>query len=306
MTEPKVGALSRARRDTRAALDQLDAMTDLPTPELIAMLEDRERRLPAALTMASRKEPGTLPPLFAVMRRMSRVEANALLPRLAAFGSPAEKWLIDGLRSKKAFMRQGSALALGRLGTPLAVDALVRLLVEEPTEIWSEVARALGDIGTSAVMPLAARLREVDEDNRERIVQALAHVASRSSEGGPAQNRQAIETLATGRDALVANAAKRALQLAPDVRSAHEAVRLERREQTLVRAFTRRFYDSLDHADSGEFILDPQDIEELDEMSLEEEAGDLDDDPIGGHLDESDLEPLEPSQPRFPLQAPRQ
>jgi hypothetical protein len=160
-------------------------------------------------------------------------------------------------------------------------------------------------------MPLAARLCDVDEDGRQRAVQALAQVASRSIDGGPVQNRQALETLASGRDVLVANAARRALQLAPDVRSAHEAVKQERREQTLVRAFTRRFYDSLDHADSGEFILDPEDLEELEELSLDDDVSELaegdDDDRVGGptEIDDSDLEPLEPSQPRFPLQAPR-
>jgi HEAT repeat protein len=237
----------------------------------------------------------TLPALFAVMRRMSRVEANALLPRLAAFGAPAERWLIDGLRSKKAFMRQGCALALGRLATPLAVDALVRLLFEEPTEIWTEVARAVGDVGAPAVMPLAALLREVDGEVRERAVHALAHVAARTAEGGHPANRTAVETLASGRDALVANAARRALVLAPDVHNAHQAVRSERREQTLVRAFTRHFYDALDN--DADFDLDSDQLEAL---SLQDEEDDAD------PLDETDLEPLiDDSHPGLPIARPQ-
>jgi hypothetical protein len=279
MTEHRA-AMPRRREPAAPRAD----FSGLGTGELMALLDDRERRMQAALTIAARKEVATLPALFGVMRRMSRTEANALLPRLAAFGAPAERWLIDGLRSKKAFMRQGCALALGRVATPLAVDALVRLLFEEPTEIWSEVARAVGDVGAPAVMPLAARMREVEGDVRERAVQALAHVAARSADGGHPANRTAVETLASGRDQLIANAARRALVLAPDVRHAHEAVLSERREQTLVRAFTRHFYDALDGDADADFDLDSDQLEAL---SLDEEGDDYDE-----ALDEGDLEPL--------------
>jgi len=76
---------------------------------------------------------------------------------------------------------------------------------------------------------------------------------------------------------LVSNAARRALVLAPEVRNAHHAVKSERREQTLVRAFTRRFYDALDGGDS-------EIIDELDSDNLE--ALDDDDAP------DDDIEPL--------------
>lgn len=271
-----------------------------PLEALTALLEDRDARLEAAVAIAARRDPASLPALFGVLRRMSRVEANALLGRLAAFGPPAERWLIEGLRSRKAFMRQGCALALGRVATPLAIDALARLLFDEPTEIWTEIARAIGDVGAPAVPALAARAREVEAapgERSDRLVQALAHVAARTAEGGPAANRAAVEALATGRDALLANAARRALVLAPDVSSAHQAVRSARREQTLVRAFTRRFYDSL-RAD-GE--AEGDDVADLDELSSDELEAlvDMDED-----LLEELLEPDEPEPPRSPTAAP--
>ena len=240
-------------------------LSSLGSMELLSLLEDRELRLDAAMALARRREVSTLAPLFAVLRRMSRAEASALLPYLVAFGVPAERWLIDGLRSKQSFLRQGSALALGRLGSPLAVDALVRLLFDEPTEIWTEVARAIGDLGAPAVSPLCARLREVEGDERERVVHALAHISARVGAGQPAA-RAAVEALATGRDALVANVARRALVLAPEVLNAHEQVRAPQREQTLVRAFTRRFYDIL----TGEktVVTDDDEVSELDEDDL--------------------------------------
>ncbi len=261
---------------------ELAELSDLPTGELVSLLEDRDQRLAAATALSARKEQPTLPALFTALRRMSRAEANALLPRLPGFGAAAERWIIDGLRSKKAFMRQGCALALGRLATPLAIDALVRLLFDEPTDIWTEIARAIGDIGAPAVMPLAARLREVHGDSRERIVHALAHIAARANDGGGEENRAAVEALATGRDALVANAARRALVLAPEVRNAHLAVRSERREQTLVRAFTRRFYDAISGDAGATRAANDADISELDSTEFEtlDEDEELEDDEI--------------------------
>ncbi|MEO6954954.1 MAG: CpXC domain-containing protein [Polyangia bacterium] len=239
-------------------------LSSLGSVELLSLLEDRDLRLDAAMALARRRENSTLAPLFALLRRMSRAEASALLPFLVAFGGPAERWLVDGLRSKQSFMRQGCSLALGRLGSPLAIDALVRLLFDEPTEIWTEVARAIGDLGAPAVVPLCARMREVEGDERERIVHALAHISARVGAGQPAA-RSAVEALATGRDALVANVARRALVLAPEILNAHEQVRAPQREQTLVRAFTRRFYDIL----TGEKpAVDDDDISELDEEDL--------------------------------------
>ena len=53
-----------------------------------------------------------------------------MLPAVTRFGGAAEKWLLEGLKSKKSFMRQGCALALGTLKTPAAIDALCKLLVD--------------------------------------------------------------------------------------------------------------------------------------------------------------------------------
>jgi hypothetical protein len=266
-------ALKRARAQGGAGVD----MRALDSGELATLLERKELRREAALILCERHETPSLPPLFSVIRRMPRGEANMVLPALTQFGPSAEKWLIEGLKSKKSFMRQGCALALGTLKTPLGVDALVRLLLFEPTEIWTEVARALGDAGSLAVMPLAAVLREQEragrrsspataEDTKERIIQALAQIAARGL-------RAPVEMLAAGRDQLVAQAAQRALVLAAEVKAADDKVRAGTTEQTVVRGFSRRFYEALtrgpeDLHGGGDRPMDR--IEELDADELEE------------------------------------
>lgn len=265
-------AADSVKRARAAAGGGVDLRT-LATSELVALLEPKELRREAAVVLCERRETPTLPALFSAIRRMPRAEANLVLPAVVAFGPPVENWLIEGLKSKKAFMRQGCALALGALKTPLGVDALVRLLLFEPTEIWSEVARALGDVGAQAVMLLAARLRETDPERRERIVQALAHVGARSDAA-----QAPIEMLAASRDPVVAQAAKRALALVPETRAAHERVRrgktsAQGHEQTVVRSFSRRFYEALERGVpySGAIELDPAELEEVAGDSLADE-----------------------------------
>jgi hypothetical protein len=266
-------AVKRARASSGAGVD----LRSLDTAELVSLLDPgpnadparRELRRQAALILCERREAQTLPLLFAALRRMTRGEANVILPAVTQYGAASEKLLIEGLHSKKAFMRQGCALALGRLRSPLGVDALAKQLLVEPTEIWTEVARALGDVGAQAVMPVAAQLRSsgLGGEQRERVVLALAHVAARGT-------RQPIEMLAAGRDALVAAVARRALDVAGEVRSADDVVRNGRgawAEQTVVRGFSRRFYEALE-AGSGAIELDPSDLEELGQEAQRESA----------------------------------
>ncbi len=259
------GAVKRARAGSGGGVD----LRTLDTAELEALLERRELRREAALVLCERRESPTLPTLFSAIRRMQRNEANVVLPATTSFGPAAEKWLIDGLKSRRSFMRQGCALALGALKTPLGVDALVKLLLFEPTEIWPEVARALGDIGAQAVMPLAARLREVDDDRRERVVLALAHVAAHGVKGP-------VEMLAAGRDKQVADSAQQALSLTASVHEGDEAMRKGlAAEQTVVRGFSRRFYEAL----GGSIELGPDDLVELDETSADADEPGGDDGP---------------------------
>jgi hypothetical protein len=261
-------SLRRARASSGGGVD----LRALSTAELVALLEQKELRREACVILCERRETQTLPAIFAAVRKMQRNEANVVLPAVTRFGGAAERWLVDGIKSKKSFLRQGCALALGQLRTPAAIDALVKLLTAEPTEIWGEIARAVGDAGPSAVQPLAAMLREVDVDDRDRIVEALAQVAAR----GPA--RAAVEVLANSRDALVSGAAQRALARVAEVRAADSETRRGGGESTVVRGFSRRFYHVLDGDDSGGVELSPDDIEEIDDSAPRKKARRSDDD----------------------------
>lgn len=229
------GKAATFRRLTRQELP------DASNEHLVKMLDDAELRVDAALLLCERRDATTLAGLCQALARMPRLEASRVLPAMTGFGANSESYLIDFLAAKKAYLRQGAALALGQLRTARGTEALCQALIEEPTEIWGEVARALGDAGAQAVMPLGAKLRDVavSSEERDRIVRALAHIAA----GGV---RGPVEMLGTSRDAVVADAAKRALALVAEVQRLDKEVRTGTTEHTVVRGFSHRFYEALD------------------------------------------------------------
>jgi len=178
-------------------------LTDKSTAEVLRELERKEGRKDAALELCRRGDRQHLPAIFVSVKRMTRGEAMRVLPAAVHFGADAERLFVEGLEARKSYLRQGCALALGALKATETTDALVKLLLEEPTDIWREVARSLGDIGRASVMSLAARIREAEPEGRERISLALAHVAAHGT-------RNPIEALAGGRDPAASACARRA------------------------------------------------------------------------------------------------
>jgi hypothetical protein len=216
---------------------------------------------------------------------MSRAEAVRILGKSVKFGAAAAAPLIEGLGSSKAYLRHGCALALALLRTDEGTHAVIDLLVSEPTEIWREIARAIGQIGPAALMPLASHVGRQGERlppaTGERVAWAMAHVAVR---GG----RSALEQMAAGQS-VVAPIAQQALTLHGN--AARDEVRVrpgggDARDVTVNRAFSKRFFEALEadrpdvaqqaiheiEADGGAELLDDADliVEEDDEAELDE------------------------------------
>ena len=259
-------------------------VTGLATEALVAMLGQRERRMIAAIELCRRGDPAAIRPVFGAIEAMSRAEAGRVLGHVVGFEREAEPHLLSLLESRKGFLRQGAALALAVLKSAVGLEACCDLLLDEPTEIWREVARALGESGDGAVLPLAARLSQRPAATHERAAWAMAHIAAR---GG----KRAIDALAAGRDPVVAGVARHALELTDLAKSDHLQVRGDRipRDQTVNRAFSRQFFAAIaaEPAQIGSgvdgtgamLLLDESDV--LEAMDVDDEA----------ELDEKDLIP---------------
>ena len=186
--------------------------------------------------------------MIAAVKKMSRAEAVRVLGMSVKFGAAAAPPLVEGLASSKAFLRHGCALALALLRTEDGTLAVIELLLNEPTEIWREVARAIGQIGPPALMPLAASYGRLGElatpAAQERVAWAMAHVGVR---GG----KTAIESMAGGQS-VVAPVARKALELLGSAATRSGPPRSNRsaegsqpgRDVTVNRAFSRRFFEA--------------------------------------------------------------
>lgn len=275
-------------QDRVARGEELDQLTE---DGLRALLTEKTRRMAAAIELCRRGEPAAAPAVFDALAGMSRAEAGRVLASAVGFGHAAEPHLLDQLKGRKGYLRQGAALALGVLKTEAGVEAICDVLFDEPTEIWREVARAIGEAGPGAVMPLAARLSHRPDAPRERVAWALAHIAAR---GG----RRPVEAVAAGRDPVAAGTARHALELCDLAKSDHLQVRGHRtRDQTVNRAFSRKFFEALGATDPGgseghegvdlsapAMLLDESDV-------LEAVDVDADLDEVEAELDEADILP---------------
>ncbi len=267
-------------------------VSDCSFDELIAHLEDKDKRLDAAVELAKQGEERAIGPVFNTLRRMTRGEAVRVLGSTPGFGDKAIAHLMDGMRSRKGFLRQGCALALSVLKGEEGIEGVCDLLISEPTEIWREIARALGEAGSVAVMSLASRLASVDskdeagEEVGERIAWALAHIVGN---GGS----QPVNTLARGRDPVAAAVAGRALELAETAVDENRQLRGTDtpREQTVNRAFSRRFFQALESAHLGGAEISDREGADLSQPAMLLDESDLMDVDDAEPLDESDLIP---------------
>ena len=61
----------------------------LATAELVSLLEQKDLRREAAVVLCERHETPTLASVFGAIRRMTRAEANRVLPAVPQFGQIA-------------------------------------------------------------------------------------------------------------------------------------------------------------------------------------------------------------------------
>jgi len=249
----------------------------LSEDQLLPLLAERSQRRDAALELCERGNPKLAEPIYRAVCNMTRSEVARVIPAMLPLGREVARFFVKGLKHRKSFLRQGCALALGSMKAEEGIAALMEMLLAEPTNVWKEASRALGEMGTLSLGALIAGVKNADAQGRERIAWAL------SQSGLDPDCRVEVEAMARGRDTRLARVAARAAELMEQVRQNDEEVRGGRplRDQTIVRSFTRQFYDAM----AGEVSeLDEEDIleqeEVLDETDILDEAVEVSDDDI--------------------------
>jgi HEAT repeat protein len=88
--------------------------------------------------------------------------------------------LIDALDDRRE-VREVAILSLGRIGDPVAVDALIEKLKDENWDVRSSAAKALGQIGDPrAIEPLIQSLRDKSETVRWLAANALTSITDQT------------------------------------------------------------------------------------------------------------------------------
>lgn len=221
--------------------------------ELVASLEDPQARLAAALELCRRQAELAAQPLIAALPHMGRTEAVQVLAAAVRLGLSVEGPLISALASSKAYVRQGAALALSLLRGDEGAAAVVTLLLTEPTEIWKEVARALGQVGPSALHHVARTVRDEGSSAlvEERMAWALAHLGARDC-------HKAIVQMSSGHSIMAPIAAKALLLVEPAARD-HQALLSDDgdEELTVHRSFSKQFFAAVAGTFGSAFVEEP-------------------------------------------------
>jgi len=123
---------------------------------------------------------------------------------VVGLGAPAVPPLIQALGDSDSEVRLAAAWALGDLGDPQAVPALIQAL-RDHWDVRRSAAEALVKIGTPAVPPLIQALGDSDWDVRRAAAEALGKL------GDPQAIPALIEALGDYRDD-VRRAAQQAIQ----------------------------------------------------------------------------------------------
>jgi len=267
-----------------------NALASTPVEQLVAMLDDKAQRVAAAAELCDRGPAVAAvaaAPVIAAVKKMSRAEAVRILGKCVKFGADAAAPLIEGLGSSKAFLRHGSALALALLRTDEGTQAVIDALITEPTEVWREIARALGQVGPSALMPLASYAGRLGDrmtpQLQERVAWAMSHVGVRGGKGPLEQmaaGQSVMAPIARQALALLDTAARDEVRVRPGVQAS--------RDVTVNRAFSRRFFEALDAApDIAQAAL--HDLDASGPMEMLDDSDLIVEDEDEAELDESDL-----------------
>ncbi len=191
---PLVGALlARALQDVSFRVESftighlqiifmISAATRIPSLLLLGFVSDRSsissRHLLSHLFRGNLLSYTFNTAVFNIAGREERRARAALA--LGRSGSPlAIEQLIQALADASPVVRRSAARALGETGSTEATDSLVRELLDGESDIRSEAAEALGHLGhQGGIDPLIQSLDDVDPRVRISAIRGLSEVAS--------------------------------------------------------------------------------------------------------------------------------
>jgi hypothetical protein len=144
-------------REAQAALAD---PAGLETDQLLRMLQQRRLRAGAIAALCARAEPAAWKE---AVRAVERLDANAILSAVRAVAGLREavSGEITGLLvAERPHVRQAAAALLGALALRRTLMPVLKALGQEPTPLWTELARAVAATGSAAVRSIERQLTD--------------------------------------------------------------------------------------------------------------------------------------------------
>jgi HEAT repeat protein len=147
------------------------------------LLEDQkiEVRQSAVRSLAEARHPAVIPFLMDALRDSfwwyEREQAvSVLFESMVKMGELMLDPLLEALEDPERTVRKFSAMLLGRIGHPRAIEPLANSLYDLHHEVGRAAAEALASFGSEGLDPLLEALRHPEVGVRSIIVEALANV----------------------------------------------------------------------------------------------------------------------------------
>lgn len=207
---------------------------------LLARLSQPDARLQVIVELCQRKTLTGVDPLFRALAELPWEEAAEAFAAVTGLGNQAAESLLVLLSCPSSHLRHGAAMALCELGNGEGIDSICEAIMADEDTMWREYAYALGRVGSSAIMPLVARMSSQGQRGQARAVWSLGYIAAQGA-------RKPVENLARGRDAQVAQVASAALELSSRIQAGSVAAERDASEQ----AYSERFYRALSGTHRG-------------------------------------------------------
>lgn len=135
-----------------------------------------EARLEAVRQLARSRDPGAVDVLIDALKDRDGQVPVAAAQALGCLGNPrAVPALVALLRIEEEYLNGAASEALVAIGHT-AVASVVALLRDADPHVRERAARTLGQIGVEALAPLSAHMRSPDPQMRAAIAEALGHI----------------------------------------------------------------------------------------------------------------------------------
>ncbi|MEE2787507.1 MAG: hypothetical protein VX589_09220 [Myxococcota bacterium] len=153
------------------------AAADLSIEELLAALDDTQRRAGACVQILSRAPSEHSAIIFDCVMKMNGAELAIVIPSILPAVSSYIPLFRNALFADHSAHRLSAAMLLSEVGDERSLNPILNMLLDPEEPQWKLLAQAAARLGPIVIQPALSRAA-VDETGTERIMVLLGHVGA--------------------------------------------------------------------------------------------------------------------------------